>query len=422
MTAHVQAVILGGDIGAYAIARELHDACGIRPLMVSAYNPAAIRDSSILTLHQFSRASEEGPLVDELLNIGARMHRDDPEGKLMLLANTDWRIHVLAAHRAELEQWYTLPIPGLDVIEQVSDKAQFARLAEEQGLSVPHTFYQDFADAGSPGWQPEAIPETLRFPVVAKPADSATYENLQFPGRQKVYEIEHAGQLRRLWSTLAHAGFRGTFLAQELIAGDDTQMYSITAYVDRTGTVSLMCSARVLLEEHHPATLGNPCAMVTETVPEILEPARRFLESLPYRGFANFDVKRDPTSGAYYFLEVNPRIGRNSFYVQSAGINPMTVLVDDVLETSVAGASRTAGETALYSIIPQHLLLRYINDPALRQRVQQLKRQGRRFNPLRNPKDAGLRRWYYRVAQELNQYIKFHRYYPRPTATGFSGD
>ena len=419
MKSHLQAVILGGDIGAYAIARELHSAYGIKPLVMSAYDPAAIRDSAIVTLHRFSRASEEGPLVAELLNIGAQLHRNDPQLTLLLLANTDWRIHVLAAHRSELEQWYLLPIPELDVIEQVSDKAQFAQLAQAQGLAVPDTYYQDFTDAGTPGWKPAAIPDTLHFPVVAKPADSSTYENLVFPGRQKVYEINDRRQLDELWSTLTRAGFRGTFLAQQLIPGDDTQMYSITAYVDRNGTVSLMSSARVLLEEHHPATLGNPCAMITQPLQDILEPARRFLESMPYHGFANFDIKHDPTSGTYYFLEINPRIGRNSFYVQAAGINPMSVMVDDVVEKR-SGMPQTASEVALYSIIPQHLLLRYINDPELRRQVRDLKRQGRRCDPLRNPQDGGLRRWYYRTAQELNQYLKFHRYYPRPTSTGFS--
>ena len=44
-----QPVIIGGDLGAYAIAREFNDAYGVKPIMVTAYNPNAIRDSAILT-------------------------------------------------------------------------------------------------------------------------------------------------------------------------------------------------------------------------------------------------------------------------------------------------------------------------------------------------------------------------------------
>ncbi|MBT1165406.1 hypothetical protein [Bifidobacterium simiarum] len=415
--ASFQPVILGGDLGAYALARELNDAYGVKPILVTAYNPSAIRDSKILTRHEFSRANEEEPLVEELLRIGADLKGRNPNRKLLLLANTDWRIHVLASHREALERYYVLPIPSLETIERVSDKQEFERLAVERGMPVPKSFYEDFSGAGESGWQPQPTPGDLRFPVVAKPADSSQYENLTFEGRQKVYRIDTPEQLTELWHTLARAGFRDTFVAQELVEGDDTGMYSVTAYVDSTGRVSMLCSAHVLLEEHHPATLGNPCAMITEPIDDILEPARRFLEAIDYHGFANFDVKRDPHTGTFYFLEVNPRIGRNSFYVYGAGINPMQVLVSDVIEGQPQ-APRTASREVLYSIIPNRLLLRYVVDPKLRAQVKRLQKAGR-ISPQRNPKDGGPKRWLYLMESELNQYRKFGKYYPKPTSTGF---
>ncbi|NEG95755.1 ATP-grasp domain-containing protein [Bifidobacterium sp. SMB2] len=415
--ASFQPIILGGDLGAYALARELNDAYGVKPIMVTAYNPNAIRDSAIITRHEFAEANEEGPLIEELLRLGKDLKTRNPKRRLLLLANTDWRIHVLASHREELERYYVVPIPPLDVIEQVSDKQGFERLATAQGMPVPKSFYEDFSGADTNGWQPQPTPADLTFPVVAKPADSSEYENLMFEGRQKVYRIDTNEQLTDLWRKLAEAGFRGTFVAQELVEGDDTEMYSVTAYVDSTGTVSLLCSARVLLEEHHPATLGNPCAMITEPIDEILQPAKRFLESLPYRGFANFDVKRDPNTGRFYFLEVNPRIGRNSFYVYGAGINPMEVLVSDVIDGHPM-APRVADGEVLYSIIPDRLLLRYVVDPDLKAQVRRLQKAGR-INPQRNPKDGGFKRWLHLTESELNQYRKFGRYYPKPTNTGF---
>ena len=51
---------------------------------------------------------------------------------------------------------------------------------------------------------------------------------------------------------LKDAGFRDTFLVQELIPGDNTAMRSITAYVDSRGKVTLIGSARVLLEDRLP--------------------------------------------------------------------------------------------------------------------------------------------------------------------------
>lgn len=413
-----QPVILGGDLGAYALARELNDAYDVKPIMVTAYNPNAIRDSKILTRHAFAQANEEEPLVEELLRIGKDLKLEYPSRKLLLLANTDWRIHVMATHREALEEYYVVPIPPLEVIDQVSDKQIFDQMATALGMPVPKSFYEDFSAAGDSGWQPQPTPADLHFPVVAKPADSSQYENLMFEGRQKVYRIDTSKQLDGLWHTLAKAGFRDTFVAQELVEGDDTQMYSVTAYVDSRGTVSLLCAAHVLLEEHHPATLGNPCAMITEPIDELFEPVRRFLESIPYRGFANFDVKRDPKTGKFYFLEVNPRIGRNNFYVYGAGINPMQVLVSDVIEGKPMAPSVAKGNV-LYSIIPNPLLKRYVLDADLKSQMTRLMKQGR-INPQRNPKDGGFKRWLHLTESELNQYRKFGKYYPKPTNTGFA--
>ena len=208
-----------------------------------------------------------------------------------------------------------------------------------------------------------------------------------------------------------------------------------------------MASARVLLEEHHPATLGNPCAMVTQPVAEILGPARKFLESTGYTGFANFDVKRDPHTGTFYFLEVNPRIGRNSFYCVGAGINPMEELIRDLIPTSAdpshtvqpfgalqqkkpapgeaegaAGAGsapRIAQGKVLYTVIPDCLLKRYITDAQTADEVAGLIRNRRRIDPVVNPNDNSIRRRIYHCESSISQWRKFRRYYPKPTSTGF---
>lgn len=412
-----QPVIIGGDLGAYAIAREFNDAYGVKPIMVTAYNPNAIRDSAILTRRYCANASDEQALVDDLLDLGAQLRRQNPHMPVVLMANTDWRIRVMAKHREQLEAYYQLPIPPLEVIEQVMDKQGFERLATAQGMPVPRSFYEDFSQADDSNWTPQPVPDDLPFPVVAKPADSSQYENLLFEGRKKVYRIDSREELDVLWHTLADAGFRGTFVAQELVRGDDTGMYSVTAYVDSHGKVTMRCSAHVLLEEHHPATLGNPCAMITEPIPQILDHAQRFLESMPYHGFANFDVKRDSVSGKFYFFEINPRIGRNNFYVKAAGINPMEIMIRDIIGGENL-PEQTADKEVLYSIIPDRLLRRYIVDPQLMAQVRRLQRAGR-VNPQRNPKDASLKRRLYVLESELNEYRKFNRYYPKPTSTGF---
>ncbi|MDD7384244.1 MAG: carboxylate--amine ligase [Actinomycetaceae bacterium] len=412
-----QPVILGGDIGAYALARELNDSFGCTSILVTAYYPRAIQESRILTRRYFKRANEAEPLAHELIRIAQGIRRKQPTLPLLLLANTDWRIDALSRFRPQLEDYYIVPIPQRRTIDQVINKQNFARIAHSVGMRVPTTFYQDFSHADDSAWQPKPLPNDMSFPVVAKPADSSTYEQLSFPGRQKVYRIENQDQLDRLWQALRRAGFRSTFLAQQLIPGDDTCMYSVTAYVDRRGTVTMMSAAHVLLQEHHPAMLGNPCAMITEPLPELTEPAQRFLQRVDYHGFANFDVKRDARDGTFYFLEINPRIGRNSYYCVGAGINPMDVLVDDVIDEKQRPEGR-ADRLSLYTLVPRFLLRRYVQPDTWRT-ISSLYRSGNVVNPLHNPRDASLKRRRRIMAIELGLVKKFRTYYPQQTETGF---
>ena len=196
----------------------------------------------------------------------------------------------------------------------------------------------------------------------------------------------------------------------------DTWMRSVTAYRDHRGSVTLMCTAQVLLEEHTPSALGNPCAMITTPFPEAMAHARSLLDHLDYRGFANFDAKVDPRDGSFRFLEVNPRIGRNNYYVTGAGANVARFIVADLIEDRAAEPVTVTNEI-VYSVVPKKLLLRYITDETLRRHVKQVMRKGI-VHPLRYRAEGPKRRAYV-LAAKANHVKKFLTYYPRPTQSGF---
>jgi D-aspartate ligase len=277
------------------------------------------------------------------------------------------------------------------------------------------TVVQDFAGATAAGWRPE--PVGLGFPLIAKAANSADYERLSFTGKKKVYQVEDQAELDELWARLVEVGFTGRFVVQEMIPGDDTQMRSITCYVDSHGSVTLSCCAHVLLEEHTPSGLGNPAAMITGRWDGMLEQAQRLLTSTGYVGFANFDVKVDPRDGSAQFFEVNPRIGRNNYYVTAAGANPVRFLVEDRVDGTAVEPVVVEREV-LYSILPYRLLRRYVLDPDLRAKADALVRSGATAHPLRYRAETRLKRRAYVALAAVNQIRKFRRYYPEVTTTG----
>lgn len=412
-----QPVILGADIGVYALARSFHEQYGVRSVVVSLTVTGPVADSTVIENVVLGADASPEQMVDALRDVAARF--TGPPGEqapeLLLLANTDWLVRFLVSRRDVLEQWYTVPFLSAALLDRLADKARFAELCTELGISTPHTVVQDFTAADDAGWR--ATPVELAYPVIAKAANSADYERLSFPGKKKVYQVDDAEALEQLWRTLVDVGFRGRFVVQEMIPGDDTQMRSITCYVDTAGTVTLSCCAHVLLEEHTPSGLGNPAAMITGRFDDMLAQAHTLLRSTGYVGFANFDVKVDPRDGSAQFFEVNPRIGRNNYYVTAAGANPARFLVEDRVDGTAVEPVLVEREV-LYSIVPFRLLRRYVLDAGLRAKVDALIRARMTAHPLRYRAETRLRRRLYVLAASANQVRKFRRYYPEVTGTG----
>ena len=405
-------VIIGGDFGVYGIGRCFNEAFGCRCICVGSQPTESITRSHFFDVRHVSAHATDAQLLDTLMTIAG----EHPDKKLILMANHDIFSAFVARNMDKLSRHYALPFPNLEVMNRLTDKAEFARACERAGIDTPGTVVVDFSDAMNEAWVAPEIPFT--FPVVAKAANGEPYDVLEFEGKRKIWFIDTPAELAKLWETLKKAGFRDTFLVQELVPGDNTAMRSITAYVDSRGEVTLIGSARVLLEDHAPTMIGNPVAMITEDFPQLWADACALLTENGYRGFANFDVKIDPRDGRALFFEVNPRIGRNNWYMAAAGANPMIPMVADLIDGQACEQTQATDEI-LDTMVPDSLLLRYITDSDLRGRVKRIIREGRRFDLLLNPAEKDLRRNLIVWLQKQNHRRKFARYYPEPTETSY---
>ena len=400
-------VVVGGDIGAYALGREMHEAFGVRSICIAPAPIGAIAHSAIFTVQAVEDMT--APSIEAALRDIAARHADK---HVFVISNAEPYIALLSKLASSLPKNVVMCVPSPEVVTLLSNKVDFSRLCQEHGLDVART--EEVTICADMQAKPTEIP----FPLVVKPAYSPEYAAYIAQGFQKVYYFTEQSQLDDLWRDLSKAGFRGTMLVQELIAGDDTYMDSITMYVDGRGESCLLASAHVLLEDHAPTMLGNPVAMITQQVPELWERAGKLLASVGYRGFANFDVKRDPKTGRKIFFEVNTRIGRNSYYVCAAGVNPMRVAVTDMVDGE-AQKTLVAKDKILYTLVPLSLLRRYVRDPDLLAEVDELVEKGLVFDPQRYEADKGLRRMIDVELTERNQVRKFAKYYPKPTDTSF---
>ncbi len=408
-------VVLGGDIGAYSLARAFHEAYGVRTTVVSCAATGPISRSRVIENVVEPGAERADVAVGVLRRIAERA----AGVPLLLLGSADRAVRLLVENRHRLADRYVIPYVGLDLLDRMTDKARFGALCTEVGVATPATVVVDVArDARAAGGH--GVDATgLAFPVIAKAASTTAYAEVSFPGKAKVFTVASATELDDLVDTLARAGYRGAFLVQDLIPGDDSGMRVLTCYSDASARVRFAASGHVLLEEHTPGALGNPAAILTGADPVVSAQAKRLLEHVGWTGYANFDIKVDPRDGRRVFFELNPRLGRSNHYVSAAGQNPVVPYVREHLQgldPLPPGAPTEADVRRLYSIVAPSLLLRYVTDPAVRARVVALVRAGGVEDPLRYRPERDLRRRAYVAAARLNQVRKFAAHHPATRA------
>ncbi|GII97974.1 D-aspartate ligase [Sediminihabitans luteus] len=410
-------VAVGGDIGSYAMLRAFHERYGCDAVVVASVVTRAMADSSFVRVVVEPKVDEPEAMVAALERVAAQ----HPDRTLVLLTNADWYVRSVIEHRERLEAaGYLLPYCSLDVLEKVSSKEGFAEICDRLGIPTPRTVAVDVPALVAAGGRTAVptFPVDLEFPIVGKPSSSADYYYVSFPGKKKIHHIDTRAELDELLGHLVDAGYAGTFLLQEFIPGDETQMRSLTAYRDRAGHITLLATGRVLLEEHTPGTLGIPAAILVEPYEDAMDAATRFLDEAGYVGFANFDYKLDPRTGRHVYFEMNPRVGRNNYYVTGSGANVAEAIVEDHVHDRAGEVARSQREV-LYSVVPFGLLQKYVLDDALRARLVAAKKRGDVVHPLKYGADAGIKRRLVVEAVTQNYRRKYAQYYPKPTSSGY---
>lgn len=149
-------VILGGDIGAYSLARAFHEAYGIMPLVLSQADCHMCGDSSILVNRVVPHLERPAVLLSTLANTAERFGNRP----LLLLGCGDWYVRLIVENRAVLEKSFIIPYIGEDLLNRLTEKDRFYALCAEVGVPVPRTVV---FDASADGDDPASV--TLPFPL-----------------------------------------------------------------------------------------------------------------------------------------------------------------------------------------------------------------------------------------------------------------
>lgn len=408
-------VVVGGDIGAYSLARAFHEAYGIRTIAVSRLAGWVVGTSSII-----DNVRCEDPFDARVLApVLQRIADEHPDRPLLLLGSADSTVKAIIEVREQigLDERYLAPYVSSEIFAAATEKQNFTRLCQKLGVDHPGTVVVDLAEEVD-----DALEIPFEFPVIAKPAEVSDWKRVSFEGQSKVHTVGSREELMTLLRTIREAGYRSSIIVQDRIPGDDQHMRILTVYCDADSRVRFASWGRTLLEEHAPGAIGNPAAIITDVDPEMVGQAQRLCAELGWTGVANFDLKHDRRDGRTKFFELNPRLGRSNYYITAGGHNPVTWYVDehyrDALPTEGPGSG--IGEDGilqdqpevLYTVVPTALVRRYTTQPEARAQLRRVLKAGNVRNPLDYPGvETSPRRRAYALAAAANFWRKFQRHY-----------
>lgn len=222
-----------------------------------------------------------------------------------IIACSDRAAMFLQTYRADLEPGFGLLIPDGVVIERLNDKREELELMQAHGTRVPASVTR----------LPDVVPGTgsLRFPVIIKPRTFVGYRLL---GAKNLI-VRNA----QSWSEFLgrYAKNLDAFIAQEVIQGEDTNLWVCNATADRQHRLVRFFSFRRLGTS--PAHFGVTSLARSEYNKHLEERVQQIVTALGYVGPLMMEFKWDDMSQDYLYIETNPRLGMCNWFDTVCGIH-----------------------------------------------------------------------------------------------------
>lgn len=385
-------VITGGDLGAYTLAREFHEAYGVQSAIVPTAENLVVGGSKITQLFPAGPMFDPEHVVAHLAAVASELQRAGPR-PLILSAGYDHLVRILIDHDTQLRQMgYVFPNLSSNQLNQASLKENFYALCERLGLQYPRTATIDCSEG--PGVIDDFVASLVapdwQYPLILKAGDGGEWANTRFEGRRKVHYLETSQQLTDILTKAVQAGYLGQLIIQQFIPGPDSNLRILTHFRDRQGKNSLTGLAQVLVEDHASGLEGNARALVAVSDTTLEGHGATLMDALQWHGFGMFDIKIHEQTGEPYFLEMNPRLGRHHYYLTVAGANPAHYLYREFIDETSADSMITEGPAASLTI-PMKLAEQYAS-PEQRTMLQDAKQARRIGWPLKYSQDRNLKR------------------------------
>jgi D-aspartate ligase len=246
---------------------------------------------------RFCPDSREKPedLIKYLVKLGEQIGR-----KSVIFPTRDDDVLFLDRFRSQLSRHFIPVIASSDALGACLDKWETFVAATKVGVPVPRSWKIETQHDLS------QIIGDVSFPAVLKPLSAHYWRkegNWERVGAQKAIRVSSPAELREEYERIARVD--GRLLLQEMVPGGDDRLLIAACYLDQASRLVAGFTVQKLAQV--PEGFGTGCILQTVDRPELLDLAVRVLEAMRYTGIAEVEFKRDPSSGEYKLIEINPR-------------------------------------------------------------------------------------------------------------------
>ena len=404
MDASFGVLLIGTDANAYYMARNFHEAYGIKPHLIGKVAMNFTKLSSILTYEIETKIWDSDVFVKKLKKYAL----EHPQKPIILIGTNDTYVKLIAENASVLKKYYLFNYPDLKTINVLLNKRKFYETYKNI-LDIPKTL---FYDCKKRDFHVEMIHE-LAFPIILKPADTVKYHEHEFLGQAKIYKLGSEREVLDVIRQIEQSGYDDALILQEFIPGDDSMLFDVVFYCDSNAKPQLMSFAQIGLQEHTPTGIGNCTVLINgysqfPFTNEVKDKMIQFMQKIKYRGMAEFDLKYDVRDQKFKVLEINPRQARSSYYLTACGYNLAAYLVDDLIYHK-PHPFHFIDEVMALSFVPTYVIKKHIPNQAFREKVLTLSRRGKLVKPLQYAKDNGVRRRLWLLVHDINYIIKYRR-------------
>ncbi len=396
-------VLIGTDINSYYMARNTHEAYNKKAYVIGKEPMKFTSYSKILNLQIEPKLHEKQTFI-KVLEQFALEHKDK---KLILIGTNDNYVRLIIENKEFLKKYYLFNDISEDLLNNLLIKDKFYEVYDDSDIDLPETYIYDVDDE----LDMKKV-KKLGYPIIVKPGDGVEYHHHSFESQAKVYKLNSEKELLTVIDQIKESKYKGTLILQKFISGDDSFLCDVMFFCDHTRKCKLMTFAQIGLQEHTITGVGNCTVLVNGycnlgPYGKTVEKLKEFVDTLDYQGFAEIDLKYDKDDGKYKVLEVNPRQARSSYYLTACGYNIVEYIVNDLLYEKKL-EFKFIDEQVCLSFVPKKVINDYVSNKELKDKINDLIKQNKFFDPLDYKKDDLLKRKVWLSLRKIN-YIKKYK-------------